>query len=88
MHADIGARHDHYLNVKSAGRGNQDNGIMDYVFDNNVVIFFLFLGLACTSLRLPRFFDDAGSHENAEDYLPFNDWFQTNNVTAVVGPYV
>lgn len=61
---------------------------MDYVFDNNVIIFFLFLGLACTSLRLPKFFDVAGSHENAEDYLPFNDWFETNNVTAMVGPYV
>eukprot|EP00729_Bicosta_minor_P010757 gene10757-31660_t len=69
------------------GRGNTGTSFVDYIFDNNVIIFFLFLGMAFTSLRLPRFFDEAAQHENADLYLPFGGWWNNNSVVAAIGSY-
>jgi hypothetical protein len=63
------------------GRGNTNTGTLDYLLNNNMIILFLFVGLALTSIRLPRFFDEAGAIEAAAEYIPFSDWFRTNNAT-------
>lgn len=57
--------------LRPAGRGDTEEGVLAYLLSNNLAVVILFCGLLLTSLRFPRFFhDDALLYVN-ETYVPF-----------------
>ena len=57
------------------GRGDLTKGVMSYLFSNNTSIFLLIVGLGCTSMAHPRFFDTyrALNSTGADAYIAFFD---------------
>jgi hypothetical protein len=54
--------------LKPEGRGDVNDNWIDWILSNNLCIVLLFLGLLCTSIRLPRWYADTRI-ENAENNI-------------------